>query len=120
MGYIIIRHYINEIDGDFHDLNASNFEKTVQKMKQYAAKNNKKLFFVSLANNQCIGLPLNCTPFAEVEYTESMTQEEKNKYVEWLKELSMDAEINGEYLEDFSTLTMVKFKKIDDEIVEIS
>ena len=42
------------------------------------------------------------------------------KYVEWLKELSMDAEINGEYLEDFSTLTMVKFKKIDDEIFEIS
>lgn len=120
MGHIIIKLYTNDMQGDFHDINIATFEKTVQKMKQYATKNNKKLFFVSLANDQTIGVPVSCTPFAEIEYTESITQEEKNKYVEWLKELSMDAEINGEYLEDFSTLTMVKFKKIEDEIVEIS
>ena len=32
----------------------------------------------------------------------------------------MNSEINGKYLEEFNTLTMVKFKKIEDEIVEIS
>ena len=120
MGYIIIKLYLNEMQNDFHDISISNFEAIAKEMKNYALKNNKKLFFVALANDQTIGVPLSCSPFAEIEYTESITQEEKNKYIDCLKKLSMNAEINGNYLEEFNTLAMVKFKKIEDEIVEIS
>ena len=120
MEYIIIKLYTNEMQGDYHDINIDNLNLILQKMQDYAEKKGKKLYFASMTTDQTIGVPVNCSPFAEIEYTESITQEEKNKYVEYLKKISMNAEINGEFLEEFNTLKMFKFKKIEDEIVEIS
>ena len=88
-------------------------------MQGYATDNNKKLYFAALTNDQTVGIPVNCTPFAEIEYTGSIDEAEKRQYIEYLKKLSLNAEIKGEYLEEFNTLTMVKFKKTDDEILEI-
>ena len=119
MGYVIIKLYANEMQGDFHDLSIEGFEKLFQEMQDYAKGNGKKLYFASMTTDQTIGIPLACTPFAEVEYTTPLTEEEKKQYVEYLKKLCMNAEIEKKYLIDFPTLTMVKFKKIDDEIIEI-
>ena len=120
MGYVIIKLYVNELQGDFHDINISNFESIVKEMQDYAAKSNKKLFFAALANDESVGIPVSCTPFAEIEYTDSITVEEKHQYVDYLKKLSANAKLNGIYLEESNTLTMVKFRKIEDEIFEIS
>ena len=120
MGYIIIKLYTNEIQDDFHDINIDKLNLLVQEMQDYAKGNGKKLYLVSITSDPRSGIPVDCSPFAEVEYTDNITQEEKTKYVEYLKKLSMDAEIIGEYLEEYNTLKMVKFKKIEDEIFEIS
>lgn len=120
MDYIIIKLYLNELNGDFHDVNAADFELAVKELRDVAAKSGRKLYFVTSANDGCVGLPVSCTPFAEIEYTGSIEADEKEQYIELLKRLSMDAETKGEYLESFKTLTMVKFKKTYDEIIEIS
>ena len=120
MGYVIIKLYVNSLQGDYHDINQKNLEALVEEMQLYARKNDKRLFFASFTSDSEEGIPVDCTPFAEVEYTDSITAEEKNQYVEYLKKLSINAEIRGKYLEEFNTLTMVKFRKIQDEIIEIS
>lgn len=120
MDYIIIKLYLNDIQGDCHDIRIEDFEKTYKEMQNYAKSINKKLYFVPLTSDNEDGLPINCTPFAEIEYTGTLSGAEKKSFVEYIKSFSIDAEISMPYLEEFCTLKMVKFKKIEDEIVEIS
>lgn len=125
MDYVVIKLYTNEIQGDIHDINIDNlvYQNTLQQMMDLAKQHGKKLFFMPIANDGCLGVPVDGTPFAEIEYTTSISEVEKKTYIECLKTLVTDANIENKkgqvYLDEFCTLTMVKFKKIDDEIVEI-
>ena len=120
MDYIIIKLYLNDIQGDCHDIHIADFEKTFKEMQSYAKSMNRNLYFVPLTSDNNAGLPIACTPFAEIEYTGTLSEAEKKSFVEYMKSFSVDAEIKTPYLEEFCTLKMVKFKKIEDEIFEIS
>lgn len=120
MEYIVIKLYLNGIQGDCHDMRTSDFEESFKKLQSYSESINRRLYFAPLTNDQENGLPIDCTPFAEVEYTGVLSNEEKETLVEYMKSFSINAEIKLPYLEEFSALRMVKFKKIEDEIFEIS
>ena len=78
MEYIVIKLYLNEIQCDCHDIHIEDFEETFKKMQSYVKSMNRKLYFVPLTNNLQTGLPINCTPFAEIEYTGTLSETEKN------------------------------------------
>ena len=118
MDYVIIKLYADEMLGDFHDATLSDREAAVKQMQDYASQHGRKLFFAPLTN-PTDGL-LGGAPFAEVEYTGMMGADEKAHYIEFLKTLSMDASFDGTYLTPYQTLAMVRFKKIADEIVELT
>ena len=120
MEYIVIKLYLNGMMGECHDIHIEDFNAMLKEMQEYAKSLNRKLYFVSLTSDQEMGLPVDCTPFAEIEYTGALSCEEKKKLVKYMKSFSIDAEIKNHYLEEFCTLSMVKFKKIDDDIFEIS
>ena len=119
MDYCIIKLYLNEKQDNFHDIQVCDNEKTIEEMKIFAFKNGKYLIFESMTNVQYIGLPIENTPYAEIEYTGEINDEEKKYYIESLKKLSTDAALEEDSLAPFSTLEYVRFKKIDDEIYEI-
>ena len=120
MEYIVIKLYLNGIQGDCHDIHIEDFEESFKKMQDYARSINRKLYFAPLTSDQECGLPVECTPFAEIEYTGVLSEAEKKTLVQYIKGFSIDAEIKMPYLNEFCVLKMVKFKKIDDEIFEIS
>ena len=116
MKYVIIKFYGNEIDGDFHDLYYSEYEKDMVEIHKYAAQNNSRLFVACVTNNGIDGPAVSGDVFAEVEYTEELSEEEKCKYINFLKKLSKTAEIKRKQLYEYETLKMVSFKHIDADI----
>ena len=120
MNYLVVKLYINDIQGDYHDIMVNKWESLMNEMIDYANANGKKMYFASLTTDQFIGLPIDCTPFAEIEYTGNINDDEKKQYIEYVRKFSMSAQIKGKNLEEVNTLKMVKFRKIDDEIYEIS
>lgn len=119
MDYCIIKLYLNEHQQDFHDIQIDENETTIEEMRKVAFNNGKYLIFESITNVSCLGLPINNTPYAEIEYTGEINAEEKSFYIESLKQLSTDATMEEECLNPFNTLEYVRFKKIHDEIYEI-
>ena len=119
MEYVIIKLYLNEMQGDCHDIHIEDFEATLKEMQGYAKSINRKLFFAPITNDGSIGLPVDCTPFAEIEYTCNLEKAEKASFITFLKRLSVDAKIEKGYLCEFNTLRMVTFKKIEAEIFEL-
>ncbi|MBQ8433387.1 MAG: hypothetical protein IJX23_01085 [Clostridia bacterium] len=124
MDYVIIKLYTNQIrSADLHDLSIEKLQKVVDSMKDFSLQHGKKLYLAPITCASEAGHPVDCTPFAEIEYTTALTDEEKLRYIEFCKELCIDGHMiykkDDCYLEQFCTLTMVKFKKIDDEIREI-
>ena len=77
MDYIIIKLYLNGIQGDCHDIHIEDFEESFKKMQDYARSINRKLYFAPLTSDQECGLPVDCTPFAEIEYTGVLSEAEK-------------------------------------------
>lgn len=118
MKYVIIKFYGNEIDGDWHDIHLENgeYEEDMVKIHSYAEQNDSRLFVALVTNNGLEGPPVNSDVFAEVEYTEELSEEEKNEYVKFLRKFSKTAEIKRRALCDYERLTMVSFKKIDADI----
>ena len=120
MEYIVVKLYLNGMQDDCHDMHIEDFEESFKKLQGYVKSTNRKLYFAPLTNNQVIGLPIDCTPFAEIEYTGTLSEAEKKELVQYMKGFSINAEVKRSCLEEFCTLTMVKFKKVEDEIFEIS
>ncbi|MBR2339233.1 MAG: hypothetical protein IKA74_00180 [Clostridia bacterium] len=120
MEYVIIKLYVNQLQDDFHDINIDIASSTVKKLKRYAKSKNRKLFFVPIVNDTVYGFPCDCTPFAEIEYTGSLSEEEKKTYVEYAKRFSANTAFDSKFFNRFVTISMIRFKKIEDEIFEIS
>ena len=121
MEYIIIKHYAGDIDGDYHDLVISEYERIYKELESFARECGRKLFYAPIAKEAGCSIPLDTTPFAEVEYTGELAAEERERYVEFLKRLSRDARFERGYLIPYGTLKMVKFKRIaDEDIYEVS
>ena len=116
MNYIIIKLYVNEIDGDFHDIHYSEYEKDIVEIHEYAKKNNSRLFFTCVTNNCIDGPAISGDVFAEVTYTEDLNKEEKCEYIKFLRKFSKTAEVKRKRLCEYETLTMVNFKHIDSDI----
>ena len=116
MKYVIIKFYGNEIDGDFHDAYYSEYEKDMVEIHDFAKQNNSMLFVSCITNNGTDGPAVSGDVFAEVEYTEELSEEEKCEYIKFLKKYSKTAEIKKKQLCDYPTLQMVNFKRIDSDI----
>jgi len=117
MDYLIVKLYLNEIDEDCHDLHISDQEARYQEFSKYAETIGKQLFFMPVANDPRVGLPVCGTPFAEVEYSGELDAREKQEIVEYLKKFSLDATVKKGRLYEFPSLAMVKFKKTEDEVL---
>ena len=118
MKYVIIKFYGNEIDADWHDIHLENgeYEEDMIEIHNYAEKNGSQLFVTLVTNDGQNGPAVCGDVFAEVEYTEELSEEEKNEYIKFLRKFSKTAEIKRKAFCDYETLTMVSFKKIDADI----
>ena len=117
MNYVTMKLYINEIDGDWHDINEEEYEKSTAQIHEFAKQHNSRLFFTVVSNDGLIGPGIDCDVFAQIEYTEELSEEEKNEYVAFLKEISKSAEVRGKYLTPYETLTMVSFRRVVSEVM---
>lgn len=116
MKYVIIKFYGNEVDSDFHDLNISEYEKDMIEIHNYAERNDSRLFVTCITNNSLDGPAISGDTFAEIEYTNFLSEEEKGEYINFLKKVSKTAEIKRKRLCEYQTLKMVNFKHIDSDI----
>ena len=116
MKYVIIKFYGNEVDPDFHDLYFSEYENDMIEIHKYAERNGSQLFVTCITNNGLDGPAISGDVFAEVEYTEALTEEEKCEYVNFIRKFSKTAEIKRKQLCEYETLKMVSFKRIDSDI----
>ena len=116
MNYIIIKLYLNELGGDWHDVNYSDYEKKTVAIHNFAKRHNSRLFISCITNNGIDGPAICGDVFAEVEYTEQLSEEEKKAYIEFLKWMSKDAEFKRGYLVPRDTLSMVSFRRVEREV----
>ena len=114
MEYIVIKLYLNEMQGDCYDIHSEDFEKNYKNLQGYAESINRRLYLAPMTAS-LIGID----PFAEVEYTKDLSQEEKQNIVGYIKIFFTDGKVKGRELEEFNTLKMVKFEKIEDGVFEI-
>ena len=128
---VLIKLYRNEFsDNDYHDWMIDRYPLFAEELKKHLQERGKSFYLMCLSSDTLNGAPCNGNPFAEIEYTGSLTQEEKQNCLETLKKLSSDLEWyqtkNGRKKEtksrEFSTLTLVKIRKIkeDEELLELS
>ncbi len=123
MDYLIIKLYLNEIDPDWHDINMDTYNSELGELDDYAKSMGKKLFFASLHNGGGVDEHSRFRPFAEVEYTGILSEDEKKRYIEYLKKLSIDAQVNHRgneiIMKEFCALSLIRFKRIEDDIYAV-
>lgn len=120
MDFIIIKHYIADLDEDYREINMSKINSLLDKMKDYAKSTGKELLYAVMSEN-CYGFPVNQDTFADIEYTGELTDEEKKKYAQFLKGLSYNEEYNStsNRMRLYCMLRLIRFRKITDEILVI-
>ena len=91
MDYIIIKHYIAHLDPDYREINMSKLEALLCKMKLYAKESGKQLLYAVMSENN-YGFPVRQDTFADIEYTGEISDEEKQRYTQFLKSLSYNEE----------------------------
>ena len=120
MDYIVIKLHFNDKNADIHDIYINESNKLFERMRLYAKEHGRSLYFSSVTSGAECGVPVEIIPFAEVEYTGTLTEEEKRQYIDWLKFFSIDGEYVAEgCIEEFPPLKMVRFRKVDDEFIEL-
>ena len=112
---IVIKIYLNESSSEaYHDLNIENKEQVIKELKKELPSSDVR---VVVFNSLCYDIE----PFAEIEYTDSLSKKEREVCIKAIKILSIDGELipNGvEYnLLENTTVNLIKFHKINDEIV---
>ena len=84
-------------------------------LKSYVEGLGKSFFFTYLSGELIHG-----TPIVEVEYDKELSTEEKEFYIEALKKLSSEGEVftteSGQIIKEESTLCLIKFVKISENI----
>jgi len=117
--HIIIKHYMCSLDGDYRDINIGKLQHLSKKMKRYAENCGKNLIYITTANPELEGLPIDSDSFAEIEYTNELTEIEKKQYTSFLMKMSMNEEYSSRYNREklHCTLKAIRFKRIADEIL---
>ena len=111
---VIIKLYRNDMYcDDYHDLCLGSFEERVKDIKTFSEKIGKKILFTvckaaDMADFTC---------FAEISYNTDLTEEEKQFYLNILKEFCRDGEDYGDEFEDYQLPLTVVLKKCD--IIEL-
>ncbi len=128
---VVIKLYRNEFSNDdYHDWMTDCYPTIAEELEEYMKNKGKSLYFMCMCSNPLDGAPIDARPFAEIEYTGSFVQDEKEQCLATLKKLSSDIEFYkakvGKRSEwtyrEFSTLTLVRIRKIkdDEELLELS
>ena len=86
-----------------------------EKIHEFAKRHNSRLFF-TIGKDGIDGPAIDCDVFAEIEYTEELSEEEKNEYVSFLREISKSANFERRYLVSYETLSMVSFRRVEREV----
>ena len=120
MDYIIVKHYIADLDEDYREINMDKIQSLLGKMKEYAKSTGKELLYAAMSE-YCLGFPVTPDTFADVEYTGELTNEEKKSYVKFLKLLSYNEEYSArsDRFRLYSMLRLIRFRKITDEILTL-
>ena len=120
MDYIIIKHYIADLDIEYREINMDKIGIMLGKMKRYAKATGRQLLYAVMSES-CDGFPVKQDTFADIEYTGELTDEEKNNYIQFLKRLSYNEEYSTRTgrMKLYCMLKMVRFRKTTDEIVPI-
>ena len=122
MKYLILKMFLNEKLCEYHDVCEGEYLSVMENIRSLANESGRSFYFIQTVNDPRGGIPVDCTPFAEIEYNGEMAREEKVEYIKLVKGLFNDGDIKYEHgvtLETVNTLSMVKFKKTDDEIFTI-
>lgn len=113
MKYVVtIKFYRGQIvDTDYHDMILEEYKKLFKQLKDYFKAKNTAVFITYLDTYLP---PLDTTPFAEVEYTGDLSQEDKDFCVQQLVAMSGDwfYSRKTDSCTEYSTLKLVKFAKI--------
>lgn len=120
MDYVIIKHYIADLDSDYREINMDRIQRLLDKMKHYAKASGKQLLYAVMS--ECLdGFPVVQDTFADIEYTGELTDEEKNTYVQFLKRLSYNEEYSERpnRIKLHCMLKLIRFRKITDEMLPI-
>lgn len=120
MDYIIVKHYIADLDMDYREINMDKINALLTKMKRYAKQLGKQLLYAVMSES-CDGFPVPQDTFADIEYTGEISAEEKNNYIHFLKRLSYNEEYNAktDRMKLHCMLKLIRFRKITDEIFPI-
>ena len=120
MDYIIIKHYIADLDPDYREINMSKLEDLLCKMKLYAKESGKQLLYAVMSEND-YGFPVRQDTFADIEYTGEISDEEKQRYTQFLKSLSYNEEYSArnDRMKLHCMLKLIRFRKITDELLPI-
>lgn len=120
MDYVIIKHYIADLDQDYREINMDKIGALLDKMKLYAKTNGKELIYAVMSES-CYGFPVVQDTFVDIEYTGELTDEEKKNYVQFLKRLSYNEEYSSktDRMKLYCMLKLIRFRKITDEILPI-
>ena len=120
MDYIIIKHYIADLDTDYREINMDKLGALLNKMKLYAKLNGKQLLYAVMSES-CEGFPVAQDTFADIEYTGELSDEEKENYVKFLKRLSYNEEYSSrnDRMKLHCMLKLIRFRKITEEIFPI-
>ena len=120
MDYIIVKHYIADLDEDYREINMSKINSLLDKMKDYAKSTGKELLY-AVMSEYCLGFPVKPDNFADVEYTGVLTVDEKKSYAKFLKLMSYNEEYNArsDRMRRYPMLKLIRFRKITDEILTL-
>ncbi len=106
---VIIKLFRGEYNDDFKECRADLLENKLYKGYEFARSKNKKLLF-SVAGQLDI-VDFGC--FAEIEYTNELTQEEREFYAKLVQDFCREGWFIGEVLEDINLDVDIVFKKIE-------
>lgn len=120
MDYIIVKHYIANLDSDYREINMDKLGALLNEMKLYAKSSGKQLLYAVMSES-CDGFPVVQDTFADIEYTGELSDEEKDNYVDFLKRLSYNEEYSSrsDRMKLHCMLKLIRFRKITDEIFPI-
>lgn len=110
---VIIKVYRNNITcSDYHDISLDNFDLKVKELKNFADSIGKKIYFTVCNALDCADF--DC--FAEITYSGTLSEQEKEKYISIIKFFTQDANIERETLNIYDLPISIIFTKAQIEV----
>ena len=105
---VIIKVYRNDITcNEYHDTYNDAFEKIINETKRFANSIGKKVFFTVCTSLDCADFDT----FAEIEYSGTLSKQEKDVYASLVNFFTRDAGIINNTLYIYDLPTSIFFKK---------